>query len=225
MSTGHHANATPAALIRCFSATRFAGYLTAVDGDPPAAVALYLWNTHASGAMWETMGHLEVALRNALADRLSQRHTHARKTGSWLTDPHRELDDNARADIAKARQRVATKHKPHNDGQMISELAFGFWRFLLARRYATTLWPDLAAAFPHAPTRARRTLEQPIGRLHGFRNRLAHHERVWTQPLGARYTDVLTVLGYIDPDVATWVDHTSRVPALLTTCPINRPFP
>ncbi|MBI1758689.1 MAG: hypothetical protein HYR62_05635 [Actinobacteria bacterium] len=42
-----------------------------------------------------------------------------------LADPDRELDDNARADIAKAHQPVTTKHEPRNDGQVISELPFG----------------------------------------------------------------------------------------------------
>ena len=42
---------------------------------------------------------------------------------------------------------------PLRDGQTISALGFGFWRFLLGRRYQTGLWPDLAAGFPHAPTR------------------------------------------------------------------------
>lgn len=218
-------SAVCAALIRCFSVPRFDGYLAAVAGDQEAAVALYLWNTETTGAMWETIGHLEVALRNALADRLTERHAHAGRRGSWLDDPAQELAEKARSDIAKARSRVATKNKPASDGQTISELSFGFWRFFLARRYNTTLWPDLAGAFPRAPNRDRRIIEQPIERLHSFRNRLAHHERIWTEPLRARYADMLAVLGYIDPTVSAWVDQTSRIPALLTTCPVARPFP
>jgi hypothetical protein len=119
--------------------------------------------------------------------------------GSWLDDPARELAEKARIDIAKARNRVAAKNKSASDGQTISELPFGFWRFFFARRYNTTLWPDLAGAFPHAPSRDRRTIEQPVERLHHFRNRLAHHERIWTEPLRARYAAVLAVLSYIDP--------------------------
>jgi hypothetical protein len=192
-------SAASAALIRCFSVPRFDGYLDAVAGDQEAAVGLYLWNTGATGAMWETVGHLEVALRNALADRLTERHARAGRMGSWFDDPARELAEKARTDIAKARNRVAAKNKSASDGQTISELPFGFWRFFFARRYNTTLWPDLAGAFPHAPSRDRRTIEQPVERLHHFRNRLAHHERIWTEPLRARYAAVLAVLSYIDP--------------------------
>jgi hypothetical protein len=159
-------SAASAALIRCFSVPRFDGYLDAVAGDQEAAVGLYLWNTGATGAMWETVGHLEVALRNALADRLTERHARAGRMGSWLDDPTRELAEKARTDIAKARNRVAAKNKSASDGQTISELPFGFWRFFFARRYNTTLWLDLAGAFPHAPSRDRRTIEQPVERLH-----------------------------------------------------------
>jgi len=134
-------SAASAALIRCFSVSRFDGYLDAVAGDQEAAVGLYLWNTGATGAMWETVGHLEVALRKALADRLTERHARAGRMGSWLDDPARELAEKARTDIAKARNRVAAKNKSASDGQTISELPFGFWRFFFARRYTPPCGP------------------------------------------------------------------------------------
>lgn len=210
-------------LLRCISSPRLAEYLAYCGGDLDAALELYRWNTEITGAMWETVGHLEVALRNTLADRLAVRHGRLRRTGSWLDDPARELDEPARADIAKARDRVRRNRKPASDGQTISELSFGFWRFLLARRYATTLWPDLASGFPHSPNRARATIEAPVKRLHVFRNRLAHHQRVWTEPLGARWTDMCDVLRYIHPDLHHWSTQHSRVPAVLMACPVTRP--
>jgi hypothetical protein len=42
----------------------------------------------------------------------------------------------------------------------------------------TGLWPDLASGFPYAPDRELGTVEGPLARLHVFRNRLAHHQRV-----------------------------------------------
>lgn len=58
-------------------------------------------------------------------------------------------------DIVKARRRVRAKTKAPTDGQIISKLGFGFWRFLVARRYQTERWPDLASGFRYAPNRAR----------------------------------------------------------------------
>ena len=201
------------------------GYVDAAGGDVAAALELYRWNTQVSGAFWETLSHLEIVLRNVLAGRLGARHAAAGRPGSWLDDRAGELDGRARQDIAKARQRVRAKGKAASDAQTLAELPFGFWRFLLARRYATTMWPDLAGGFPGAPDRARTTIEQPVTRLHEFRNRLAHHERVWNQPLKHRYDDVVALLGYVDDELLTWVTAGCRVSAVLAACPIERPHP
>jgi hypothetical protein len=64
-----------------------------------------------------------------------------------------------------------------------------------------------------------------VVRLHEFRNRIAHHERIWNQPLRALHTDTLTLLSYVDVDLAHWVAEQSRVPELLAACPIPRPHP
>lgn len=43
------------------------GYLDVCGGDVADALALYRWNTQISGAYWETLGHVEIVLRNVLA--------------------------------------------------------------------------------------------------------------------------------------------------------------
>ncbi|GAA2783215.1 hypothetical protein [Saccharopolyspora taberi] len=166
-----HNNEHARSTLLLFSQPRTQGYLDACGADAEAALELYRWNTQISGAFWETLSHLEIVLRNALADRLAGRHAAAGRPGSWLDDPARELDGFARKDIAKARQRVRAKGKPDCDGQTLTELGFGFWRFLLAKRY-TALWPDLVGGFPRAPDRARTTIERPVIELHEFRNRI-----------------------------------------------------
>jgi len=207
-----------------FGAPRFQAYVVRCDGNVAAALALYQWNVETSGALWEIIGHLEVVVRNRVADRLALRRQRLGLTGSWLdSSPVSELDNKARADIRKARQRLQHKRKPDNDGHVIAELSFGFWRFLFSRGYTSLLWPDIAGAFPHAPNRRRETVEDPVVRLHEFRNRLAHHERIWNQPLSALHTDALTLLGYIDTTLARWVAAHSRVPELLASCPVRRP--
>ena len=116
--------------------------------------------------------------------------------------------------VAAARARVRQKRKRVTPGQTISEMSFGFWRFLIARRH-TNLWPDLVGAFPNSPDRRRETVEEPIARLHDFRNRLAHHQRIWNRLPGARYADLMLVAGFIDAELPAWIERTSAVPALL----------
>ena len=62
----------------------------------------------------------------------------------------------------------------------------------------TGLWPDLASGFQHAPDRQLRTVESRLARLRVFRNRLAHHQRVWSHDPEERYEDLLVLAGYID---------------------------
>lgn len=208
-----------------FGRPRFIGYLQHCGGNEHAALEFYRWNNATSAAMWEVLGYLEIALRNALAARMSDRHRRKHRGGSWLDDPLEELDTNSRDDILKARGRVVRKSKPASDGQTIAELSFGFWRYLLARRYSSNLWPDLAGAFPHAPDRARETVELPVIRLHDFRNRLAHHERIWTAPLRELHAEMLRLLAYVDGDLSSWVADQSRVAELLSSCPQPLPNP
>lgn len=200
------------------SRERLSTYLAVCGGDLAGALRLYEWNTRVSGACWETIGHVEVALRNAVDERLTLRHTRRGRPGTWLEDPGGELSERTGKDIAAARGRVLRKGKPLSQGQVVSELPFGFWRFLISKRY-TNLWPDLAGGFGYAPDRSLATVEGPVVRLHDFRNRLGHHQRVWSQPIAALHADMLDVLGYIDPVLRAWVEGTSRVPAVLAARP------
>ncbi|GAA3460296.1 Abi family protein [Saccharothrix longispora] len=207
------------------SEPRMRDYKLCCDGDELRALDLYVWNMQVSAAFGETIGFLEVALRNTLAGRMHARHVRKRRSGSWLDDPAGELAPRARADIAEARRRVLGKRKPLTADQVITELNFGFWRFLLANQYRTTLWPDLLRGFAHIPGSDQRSaLDGRVRRLHDLRNRLAHHEPVWNKPLEDRARDARDVLGYLDPVAASWWnDRHCRIEALLDACPVVRP--
>lgn len=120
------------------SRERFAPYLRATGGDLHAAVRLYEWNLAASGALYEALGILEVVLRNALSVQLGVHH--GALAGQWFDDPLGVLSDLAHDDIAAARNRVRKLRRPETPGRVVAELNFGFWKFLLAKRYEATLW-------------------------------------------------------------------------------------
>jgi hypothetical protein len=205
-------------LMKCFSLERLSTYLGVCRGDPVAAFGLYEWNTLVTGSLWEVLGHVEVVIRNAVDDRLSVRHASRGRPGSWLDDPAGELSKQARGEIDVARTRLIRKGKSLAHGQIISELSLGFWRYLISKRYMA-LWPDIATGFPHAPNRAIATVERPLSDVHDFRNRLGHHQRIWSQPLHERHRDMLTLIGYVDLDVHDWVMDRNRVSTVLYNPP------
>ncbi len=206
---------SPTALLvrQHLSAPRLTTYARAVGGDLDRAVELYLWNAAVAGALWEVLGHAEVLLRNVLHDALTARHKRLGRAGQWFDDPAQELAQHARDDIARAKQRLQRAGAPILPGKIVAELSFGFWRFLLARRYTATLWPALRPAFRHLPGSDRRLLEAPVARLHVLRNSVAHHEPLLSEPLHDRYTDLLDVVSYVHPHLGDWLDSHNRVRA------------
>ncbi len=205
-------------LLRRLGGDRLSTYLTACGGSVTEALVLYQWNNEVAGAFWETLGQWEVLLRNVIDGQLRARHATRGRVGSWLDDPAGELSAQARVDIKVAGDRVRRKGKTVTDPQTVSELSFGFWRFLISRRY-TNLWPDLASGFPYAPNRRLSTVEDRVADLHEFRNRLAHQQRIWAQPLHDRYTEILELAGWVNPVLREWLQETTRVPAILAAQP------
>lgn len=212
---------SPSALLiqRHLSAPRLATYVRAAGGDVDRAVDLYLWNAAVAGALWEVLGHVEVVLRNVLHDALTVRHQRRGRTGQWYDDPGRELSQHARDDITRAKQRLQRAGAPLLPGKIVAELSFGFWRFLLARRYTANLWPALRPALPYLPGTDRRLLEAPVARLHVLRNRVAHHEPLLAEPLPDRYTDLLDVVEFVHPQLRSWLDTHNHVLTTLAQRP------
>jgi hypothetical protein len=202
-------------------------YLEHGNGDEALALALYRWNAQLAAAFWLDFGHFEIAFRNALDARMVKRYKSQGEKTEWLNDPHLELGRNPNnpryhkqpyKDIASARSRVRNNSKPNTHDQIISETSFGLWHQLVSQKQMF-LWPDLAGAFPHAPNRAQSTISGPVSRLRRFRNRIAHHHRIWTMNVHSLYEDLLTVAGYIDPDLPEWIGSGSAVWSLLDEQP------
>lgn len=176
-------------LERLVSARRFSTYLRAAS-DPDEAVRLYLWNARISGAFAELLQHVEVIVRNAMHASLAAHHGSipGRPHGAeWFDGPswvrHHWLNAPAQTSIEKA-VRFA-RHSPAHPrpDKVVSELGFGFWRYLVSDRYEQSLWvPALDGAFgaPGATVRERRhAVEDRLAPLHLLRNRIAHCEPIF----------------------------------------------
>ncbi|MGL5929773.1 MAG: hypothetical protein ACRCY8_12625 [Dermatophilaceae bacterium] len=210
-----------------FAPARLRHYLRAADGDHSRAEALYQWNAEISGALQVALAHLEVALRNTIDAQLTRRHQRLGRDGHWIFDEHFEFGrdraggkDHRRpyVDVAEAERRVRRNRKPLDAGQMISEVSFGFWHQMVSR-HQLAWWPDIAGGFPHAPSRDQALVHDPVSDLRQLRNRIGHHHRIWNTDLPRRYDQLLTLTGYISPDLATWIDASSPVREALARRP------
>lgn len=189
---------------------------------------LYQWNTELSAAFWESLGHLEVALRNAIDHQMSARHFAKGRPGHWIYDDARELGRghgkgaakhaHPYADIDTAIKRVRKNRMPTDPGQIISEISFGFWHQMVSKGQMV-LWPDLAGAFPYMKGRGQRTVADKVESLRALRNRIGHHHRIWSLDVAAKYSELLALAGYISPQLASWIDDRSRVRELLARRP------
>lgn len=207
-----------AQIVVALSPERFAPYLWAAGGDLHGAVRLYEWNLAVSGAFYEALAILEVVLRNALSAQLSVHH--GTLAGQWLDDPLDVLSDLAHDDIAAARRRVRKLRRPETPGRVVAELNFGFWKFLLAKRYEATLWTGyLRFAFPNLQPQKRGVVYRALDEMHSVRNRIAHHEAIHSRNLTADMLTIYRLFDWIDSDVSVWALSLSRLQPILTSKP------
>ncbi|WP_197685992.1 hypothetical protein [Actinoplanes derwentensis] len=191
-----------------------------MNGDLGAALDLYSWNAGVSAALGETIGHVEVVLRNALHERLSAWSRQRFQEPRWYLVRGLGLQERAVDDIRAARTRVARSARPETPGRVVAELGLGFWRFLLANHYDGTLWRQtLHRAFPGQAQ--RRVIHDGVAVLHLCRNRLAHNEPIFNRPVADIHATALGVAGWICPVSQGWIQHHCRT----VDCFVQRPRP
>jgi len=204
------------------SPERMATYIVAAGGDREKALRLYTWNTAVSAAFYGPLQGLEVAVRNAMHRQLS-----AVYGPDWYENPQCRLDAGAINRVAGVKTDLGRQGYPVDPPHVVAGLAFGFWVSLLGRggsmagvgttraNYEMTLWrPALHRAFPHI-RKPRADVHRPLDYLRTFRNRIAHHEPIFSRHLEADYRSILEVAGWICPSTRDWIAHHSRTHVVL----------
>ncbi len=197
------------------SEPRIRPYRDACEGDLDQAIRLYTWNVEVSSAFWGCVHAVEVGLRNAMNDRLSARFGRP----DWWEASDVRLHSVHRGQLASARKlanetaREAKRAAVSDD--LVASLSFGFWAGLLASgnacQYETQFWqPALRQAFPGFGGH-RSVLHRDADALRLFRNRIAHHEPIFSRHLAADYAAILRVAGYLSDDLRDYIDSHSRV--------------
>lgn len=179
-----------------------------------------MWNIEISAAFWGPIHGIEIAIRNAVHAALAEHFHRADWWNAAAIDPG--LGQKARTQ----ERELASTSSPVRADDVVAALSFGFWSAVLAspknaleqNRY----WQQcLHRAFPgwsHKPNdaAARKAFTRRIELLRKFRNRVAHHEPIHTRDLAADHERILTLAGFIHPDLAAFLHAHSRVPHVLT---------
>jgi hypothetical protein len=194
-------------------------------------MALYAWNAQIAAAFMYPLHFCEVMIRNAVSEVLTVLYGF-----QWPWDQGflLSLPDPAGAKPFKPRQAVlAARFKAEQsakDGapstdKAIAEMSFAFWESMFTARFDHGLWTNhLKAQFPNAPVtmkyyELRSAIKKALENLRRLRNRIAHHEPIFTRALEQDYSQVLRLLAYRCKHTADWVDETQSVRQLLLAKP------
>jgi hypothetical protein len=202
---------------------RMRSYLADCSGSEKDAVKLYHWNMAAARSILGLAALVEIALRNLMDQQLLGWAKARRAGASWLDAVN--LDQQGADDLRKARWRATRRGTvPEVHGKVVAELSFGFWRFLVARRYYTQLWiPALSKAFPGAPgsdpEQRRLCVESAMEDLVFVRNRAAHHEPIHRRDLLRDLVKARSLCHWADQNAALWVITQSTVASVVDSKP------
>lgn len=191
------------ALTRSISIDRISTYLKFSGGDLPRAIQLYERNTLLSETLYSVLQGLEIAVRNSM---------HATLTDVYGRDwyDRAPLAKFERARIRDARRTITRNKKAETPGRIVSELTFGFWVSMTARRYAASLWvPHLHRAFPNKRL-SHKLAHSRLNQVRLLRNRIAHHECILRRDLDHDYTEAVEALDWVCPETADWIQESTR---------------
>ena len=141
----------------------------------------------------------------------------------WSTGFETSLPNGApfspRKELQRARRNAAAA------GQVVSDLKFAFWVDMLTARHDGRLWTSyLRAQFPNLPVgmtaaAGRNLLRDELDKVRMFRNRIAHHEPVFTRNLALEYDRLRKLMAFCGEDLALWLDTFETVTTILLRRP------
>jgi hypothetical protein len=205
------------------SAPRFATYLKATGNDRERALALYEWNLALSSAFIVPLQVCEVAVRNGVAEAIEAVHG---PLWPWSNGFIRSLPQPKLAIHYNPAQNLrAEAARQPTTGKVIAELNFAFWEQIFTAGQDSRIWfAHFRAVFPGAPVAtpipaARTTARNDLYAIRKLRNRIAHHEPIFTRNVADDYTRIHEMIGWRSPTAQAWMDRKQGVTALIPLKP------
>ncbi len=205
-------------VLAAISAERLRPFLAAASDSVEHALKLYLWDIEISAAFHLPLHATEVALRNHLATALV-----ASFGPEWWTSRRfaQVAGPHEMASIRRATAGALRPGEPLAASNLIAQLSLGFWVSLLDGRYGQTLWINgVAPVFQGSPdVPERNEIEAAAQAIRTLRNRISHHEPIFSRDLSGDFGRLMQFLGWLSPAKARWIKPHCRIPALLRQKP------
>jgi hypothetical protein len=178
---------------------------------------LYSWNGKVSAALLLPLHICEVVTRNtvhrALVSVYGERWPWNENFELSLPNPTRGY--NSRSDLINSRRRKGST------GKVIPELKFVFWQKAFTSRFDGRLWNhQLLDIFPNHPvgmtvSDLRLEIASSLESIRNLRNRIAHHEPIFTRDLRSDFESIQKLLRYQNVHSLNWMLlHESVTPLL-----------
>ncbi|MDE3008580.1 MAG: Abi family protein [Acidobacteriota bacterium] len=223
------------------SIPRLNPYDSAADGNQSLSLDLYRYNLDLSAAFYELIGLVEVVLRNALNDRLSNTYG-----SNWFSN-HELFDDRTLREFERCWRYSGLPNgvtgSTISNGKFISRLSFGTWTNLLDAGgyqgkeptrfkcdYENLFWrPCLHSAFPNS-IGTRKPIYLRASQIQMIRNRVAHHEPLlWgfvdrtsnrdRVSVTKAHSLILEFADLMDSDIGNWLRTDDKIHLLLKAVP------
>lgn len=189
------------ALERTLSRERLQKYLAESSGNLDLALALYERNVRLSEALYAPLQTLEVCLRNSINEQM--RIVYGL---DWITKPESPLLKSAKDEVRE----VVSRFENSQNADLVADLSFSFWVSLLGQEYDSSIWRNAVyKAFLECGGKPRRIVHSRMNALRRFRNRVAHHEPIYSNA-EQMYFEIIETIGWMCSDTKAWTIHHSR---------------
>ena len=192
-------------------------------GSDLEMISTYFWNIEICETLYQTLGALEMALRNSIGNTLTQEFGRP----DWYDEPG-FLQKREAVDVFGAKFDLEREGKQITPGRIVARQTFGFWTSLISGGYKVWTANNHAAikiAFPHAPVHMHyrsRAFDQ-MNMLRMFRNRVFHYESVLDGitlqngaqiPLPQIHSDIIGAIGWMNPTFQASIQAFDRFPSV-----------
>ena len=186
------------------SLERMSKYMDEAGGIKEKALSLYNKNTRTSELFYTPLQGFEILFRNSVYKAISQQYGE-----NWLFEdnfPFEYIQKQMISSVLDKKRLINTSPK------LIAELSFGFWTSLFGRKYEEVWRQILRKVFKdYDGAVTRKNVFSRLNEIRELRNRIAHHEPIFTRNKFEDMQSILDMARYICPVTAKWIEKESQL--------------